>query len=75
MAHLALTAVQQEKNVMVVHELEVLQSELKIVENELLETTTHLKQVQQGMKNMSTYLATVFKMDFTKPGEEIFISS
>ena len=27
----------------------------------------HLKQAQQGMKNMSAFLAAVFKMEFTKP--------
>ena len=67
MVHLALTALQQEENVKLVHDLELLQSELKIAENELLETTTHLKQAQQGIKNMSTFLAAIFKMDFTKP--------
>lgn len=71
MVHLALTALQQEENVKLVHELEVLQSQLKIAENELLETTTHLKQVQQGMKNMSNLLAAFFKMDFTKPRRRV----
>ena len=71
MVHLALTALQQEENVKLVHELEVLQSQLKIAENELLETTTHLKQTQQGMKNMSTFLAAFFKMNFTKPRRRV----
>jgi hypothetical protein len=43
MIHVALTALQQKENVKLVHKLEVLQSKLKIVEDKLLETTTHLK--------------------------------
>jgi hypothetical protein len=43
MIHLALTSLQQEENVKLIHKMEVLQNELKIVEDKFLETTTHLK--------------------------------
>lgn len=67
MVHLASTALQQEENVKLVSELEVLQSQLKIAESELLETTTCLKHTQQGMKNISTFRTSFLNMNFTTP--------